>query len=102
MYLVSVSIKFGQNLNYWWGGILPVFTAAESTAGYGERYLVGLEAETGGDRLLTGGIGSTLVSLYYTPNNTSYGSILYVKGASTTYSIVSSKIEVFKVGNIIT
>lgn len=104
MYLVSVSLKFGEGFRYWWGGILPVFTAADSGTGYNEKYLVGLEAGAGGDRLLTGGVGSTLVSLYYQPNDTTYGSILYVKGVSTTstYSIVAaeSKIEVLKVGNI--
>ena len=102
MYLIAVSIKFGQGFYYWWGGILPVFTA-ENTMSYNEKYIVGLEAGTGGNRILTGGVGSTLVSLYYTPNNTSYGSLLYVRNDSTTtYNIMSSKIEALKVGNIIT
>lgn len=102
MYLITVSINFGQGFNYWWGGILPVFTA-EDTMGYNEKYLVGLEAGTGGDRILTGGVGSTLISLYYTPNHTSFGSLLYVRNTSTTtYNITSLKIEALKVGNIIT
>ena len=101
MYLVSVSLNFGAGFRYWWGGILPVFTATDSGIGYSEKYLVGLKAGAGGDRLLTGGIGSTLVSLYYTPQDTNSGSILYVKCDSNTYSITDSKIEVLKVGEIL-